>query len=64
MIDEELYRRHVVRFGHTLTVSRWDMGSGERVNEMMRAALEQRGPPMTDALVAADLTTGGSSWEG
>jgi len=56
MIDAELLRRYVGRFGDTFTVSHWDRRPGDRLNAMMRDALDNGGPVVTDAMVADELT--------
>ncbi|HYE53119.1 MAG TPA: hypothetical protein VEB20_26205 [Azospirillaceae bacterium] len=55
MIDSDLLRRYLDRFGSTFTVAYWDQRPGDRLNEMMRAALDHGGPLVTDAMVADDL---------
>ena len=57
MIDAELLRRYGERFGHTFTVSYWDKRPGDRLNGLMRAALETGGPIVTDAMVAEELAS-------
>lgn len=55
MIDAELLDRYTQVYGNTFTVSLWLNRPGDTVNEMMRAALDRRGPVVTDARIAADL---------
>ncbi|HYC05634.1 MAG TPA: hypothetical protein VED40_20240 [Azospirillaceae bacterium] len=57
MIDAELLRRYVRRFGNTFTVTYWDQRPGDRLNAMLRTALENGGPVVTDAMVAEELAS-------
>lgn len=55
MIDRKLLERYAASFGHTFTVSLWMQRPGEHVNKMMRAALDQGGPAVTDQMLAWEL---------
>ncbi len=57
MLDRKLMRQYIAAFGHTFTVSYWDQRPGERVNELMRAAIAQGRPIVTDKLIADELAT-------
>jgi hypothetical protein len=59
MIDTELFERYVRTFGHTFTVAYWKDRPGDRVNVMMRAALREGAPIVTDERVAESLQRAG-----
>ncbi len=50
-------RQYIAAFGYTFTVSYWDQRPGDRVNELMRAAITQGGSIVTDKLTADELAT-------
>ena len=57
MIDRKLLERYRRNFGDTFTVATWDKRPGETVNTMLRAALDGRGPILSDQLIADELAT-------
>jgi hypothetical protein len=55
MIDRLTYTQYRESFGETFSARLWANRPGDTVNTLMRQALSQNGPPLTDEIIADEL---------